>query len=183
MKRALRFLLTAVLVAYFGIANAQTTRWYGYALGSFGGDAWVHKFISFETQTPGAIQTVSETLPEIQAATYVDGVQLSPKDGFVFDEHPTVYFDNDNTVFGYGVFTDNDYQVYTIDYQVMDPTGVSEQAINSLESLVGQTISIYDLTGRLVLRDCFNGQLRYEGLKPGLYFATVGGCSFKFVNK
>lgn len=442
MKRALHFLLTAVLVAFFGIANAQTTRWYGYALGSFGGDAWVHKFISFETQTPGVIQTVSETLPEIQAATYVDGyvwfvtstrslckahfdevaqaldasetvvatlvpynlvmemaynpvdgmmyfvcqdsqynmnlkridmaapsvvenlgnfstqlwtfaidsqgtaygigypgdlyqvdlnncaltmvgstgkdvwytqsmafdydtgelywaqvstnadhgfyqvntatgvatplgeiggtgaeltglfmvpqnvtpepeiineiyvegftepvwgehpdfdlevandahysiseviwawvnpyiygfleeedifnredaaysmgVTFVPEDGYVFAEDVTVFFNGDSAPFnadGSGFDELGNFQAGTIDYYVTDPTNVAEQTIDDLKDLEGQTVSIYDLTGRLVLRDCFNGQLRYESLKPGLYFATVGGRAIKFVNK
>ena len=31
--------MTALLLVIFGISNAQTTQWYGYALGSFGGEA------------------------------------------------------------------------------------------------------------------------------------------------
>lgn len=442
MKRALQFLLTAVLVAFFGIANAQTTRWYGYVLGSFGGEAWQHKFISFETQAPGSVQTISETLPDIQAATYVDGyvwfatstrslckapfdevmqtfgtyetvvptllpynqvidmaynpmdakmyllcqdsqynmnlkridmaapsvvedlgslsatlwtlaidsngtaygigypgdlyqvnlgncaltmvgatgkdvwytqsmafdldtnelywaqvstnadhgfyqvntvtgaatplgeiggsgaqltglfmvpqnvtpepeiineiyvegftepvwgehpdfdlevandahysiseviwawvnpyiygfleeedifnredaaysmgVTFVPEDGYVFAEDVTVFFNGDSAPFnadGSGFDELGNFQAGTIDYYVTDPTNVAEQTIDDLKDLEGQTVSIYDLTGRLVLRDCFNGQLRYESLKPGLYFATVGGCAIKFVNE
>lgn len=208
MKGALQFLLTAVLVAFFGIANAQTTRWYGYVLGSFGGEAWQHKFISFETQAPGSVQTISETLPDIQAATYVDGyiygfleeedifnredaaysmgVTFVPEDGYVFAEDVTVFFNGDSAPFnadGSGFDELGNFQAGTIDYYVTDPTNVAEQTIDDLKDLEGQTVSIYDLTGRLVLRDCFNGQLSYEGLKPGLYVATVGGRLVKFVNK
>lgn len=73
MKKTLYLLLTAVLLAFFGIAHSQNTQWYGYAYGSFGGDPWTNKFISFDTQTPNSVQAVSETIPQIFAATYVDG--------------------------------------------------------------------------------------------------------------
>ena len=73
MRKTLRYLMTALLLVIFGISNAQTTQWYGYALGSFGGEAWSNKFISFDAQNPSSVQTISVTFPEIHAATYVDG--------------------------------------------------------------------------------------------------------------
>ena len=36
MRNTLHLLMTALLLVIFGISNAQTTQWYGYALGSFG---------------------------------------------------------------------------------------------------------------------------------------------------
>ena len=436
MRKALHFLMTALLLVIFGISNAQTTQWYGYALGSFGGEAWSNKFISFDAQNPSSVQTVSETFPEIHAATYVEGyvwfvtstrslckvpfdvetqtfgtyetivstlvpynlviemaynpvdgmmyflcqdsqynmnlkridmtsfsevedlgnlatrlwtlaidnqgtaygigypgdlyrvnldncalamigstgkdvwytqsmafdldtgdlywaqlssnadhgfyrvdiqtgeatslgeigssgaqltglfmvpqnvtpepeiiseiyiegftepvwgehpdyelevspeapytiahiswhryvsyddhvlepeeyfdledvnyylfVLLSPKEGFIFDEHPMVYFNNDNSVFDYGAFTDNDYRVYTIDYQVTNPVGLIEQTMDDLE---GQTVSIYDLTGRLVFQGCYNGHRCFEGIKPGIYVINTAGHSLKVMIK
>lgn len=436
MRKTLHLLMTALLLVIFGISNAQTTQWYGYALGSFGGEAWSNKFISFDAQNPSSAQTVSETFPEIHAATYVDGyvwfvtstrslckvpfdvetqtfgtyetivstlvpynlviemaynpvdgmmyflcqdsqynmnlkridmtsfsevedlgnlatrlwtlaidnqgtaygigypgdlyrvnldncalamigstgkdvwytqsmafdldtgdlywaqlssnadhgfyrvdiqtgeatslgeigssgaqltglfmvpqnvtpepeiiseiyiegftepvwgehpdyelevspeapytiahiswhryvsyddhvlepeeyfdledvnyylfVLLSPKEGFIFDEHPMVYFNNDNSVFNYGAFTDNDYRVYTIDYQVTNPVGLIEQTMDDLE---GQTVSIYDLTGRLVFQGCYNGHRCFEGLKPGIYVINTAGHSLKVMIK
>lgn len=73
MRKTFHFLMTALLLVLFGISNAQTTQWYGYALGSFGGEAWADKFISFNAQDPSSVQTIPGTFPEIQAATYVDG--------------------------------------------------------------------------------------------------------------
>lgn len=73
MRKTLQLLMTAMLLVVFGVANAQNTQWYGYALGSFGGEAWANKFISFDAQDPSSVQIVSETFPEINAATYVDG--------------------------------------------------------------------------------------------------------------
>ena len=73
MRKALHFLMTALLLVIFGISNAQTTQWYGYAQSSFGGETWQNKFISFTTQDVNTVQTVSESFPEIYAAAYVDG--------------------------------------------------------------------------------------------------------------
>ena len=73
MKRVLRVLMTIVLTAIFGIANAQNTQWYGYARTCFNGETWQNKFITFTAENPNEVQAVSETLPELWAATYLDG--------------------------------------------------------------------------------------------------------------
>ena len=73
MKRVLLVLMTVVLTAIFGIANAQNTQWYGYARTCFNGENWQNKFITFTAQNPNEVQAVSETLPELWAATYLDG--------------------------------------------------------------------------------------------------------------
>ena len=65
--------MTVVLTAIFGIANAQNTQWYGYARTCFNGENWQNKFITFTSQNPGEVQAASETLPELWAATYLDG--------------------------------------------------------------------------------------------------------------
>lgn len=73
MKRVLLVLMTVVLTAIIGIANAQNTQWYGYARTCFNGETWQNKFITFDAQNPNGVQAVSETLPELWAATYLDG--------------------------------------------------------------------------------------------------------------
>ena len=73
MKRSLRLCMTMVLMAIFGIANAQNTQWYGFARTCFNGENWQNKFITFTTQNPNEVQAVSETFPELWAATYLDG--------------------------------------------------------------------------------------------------------------
>ena len=73
MKIVLRVLMTVVLTGVFGIANAQNTQLYGYARTCFNGENWQNKFISFSAQHPNEVQAVSETLPELWAATYLDG--------------------------------------------------------------------------------------------------------------
>ena len=95
----------------------------------------------------------------------------------------TLAIDNQGTAYGifnYGAFTDNDYRVYTIDYQVTNPVGIAEQTMDDLE---GQTVSIYDLTGRLVFQGCYNGHRCFEGLKPGIYVINTAGHLLKVMIK
>ena len=73
MKKTLRLLLIAVFAAVFGMANASTAQWFGYALYTSDGAGWQNHFVSFNTQNPDEVQAVSETLPTIWAATYLDG--------------------------------------------------------------------------------------------------------------
>lgn len=73
MKCFLRLWMTVVLMAIFGIANAQNTQWYGFARTCFNGENCQDKYITFTSQNPSEVQPVSETLPELWAATYVDG--------------------------------------------------------------------------------------------------------------
>ena len=72
MKRALCLWMTVMLMATLGIAHAQNTQWYGYARICFNGETWQNKFITFTAQNPNEVQAVSETLPELWAATYLD---------------------------------------------------------------------------------------------------------------
>ena len=65
--------MTVVLAGIFGIATAQNTQWYGFARTCFNGENWQNKFITFTAQNPNEVQAVSETLPELWAATYLDG--------------------------------------------------------------------------------------------------------------
>ena len=73
MKRALCLWMTVMLMAFLGIAHAQNTQWYGYARTCFNSETWQNKFITFTAQNPNEVQAVSETLPELWAATYLEG--------------------------------------------------------------------------------------------------------------
>ena len=66
-------MMTVALTTIIGIAHAQNTQWYGYARTCFNGETWQNKFITFDAQNPNEVQAVSETLPELWAATYLDG--------------------------------------------------------------------------------------------------------------
>ncbi|MBR4562576.1 MAG: T9SS type A sorting domain-containing protein [Bacteroidales bacterium] len=73
MKKSLRLWLAVVFTAVFGMANASDTQWYGYALYTSNSASWQNHFVSFNAQNPNTVQTASETLPSIWAATYLDG--------------------------------------------------------------------------------------------------------------
>lgn len=133
---------------------------------------------------------------DLEDVNYYLFVQLSPKEGFVFDEHPTVFFDGNDSIFGYGAFTDDDYRVYTIDYQVTNPTGVTEQTMGKvafrpnpvndvlyLDVEDGTPITVFDMTGRMVKRESYQGQLNVSHLAPGIYIIKVDGFSVSFLKE
>lgn len=134
-----------------------------------------HRYVSYDDHV-----LEPEEYFDLEDVNYYLFVLLSPKEGFIFDEHPMVCFNNDNSVFNYGAFTDNDYRVYTIDYQVTNPVGIAEQTMDDLE---GQPVNVYDMTGRLVFQGCYNEHRCFEGLKPGIYVVNIAGRSLKVMIK
>ncbi len=121
---------------------------------------------------------------------------FSPNEGFVFDEQPTVYFDGDPSVFGYGALTGNEYWASTIDYQVTDLTSISEQRAESvvawpnpvlnrlyLEGMDGEMVSLYDPMGRLVMRKRYEGALEMSALASGVYVLKVKDCTIRLVKE
>ena len=123
-------------------------------------------------------------------------VILSPKEGFVFGENPMVYFDDDGSVFDYGILSGNDYRVYSIDYQVTDPTGVSEQAPSSvalwpnpvvnflhLDVTEGTSVSVFDMMGRMVKRERYEGRVDVSNLASGIYAIKSNGVTVRFVKE
>ena len=73
MKKSLRLWIAVVFTAVFSMANASDAQWYGYALYTSNSASWQNHFVSFNAQDPNTVQTASETLPSIWAATYLDG--------------------------------------------------------------------------------------------------------------
>lgn len=45
----------------------------------------------------------------------------------------------------------------------------------------GAFVSVFDMTGRMVMRERYEGQLDVSGLTPGLYAIKAKGCSARFV--
>ena len=133
---------------------------------------------------------------DLEDVNYYLFVQLSPKEGFVFDEHPTVFFDGNDSIFGYGSFTNEDYRVYTIDYQVTNPTGVAEQTTGNvtlwpnpvdevlyLDVLEGAIVCVYDMTGHMVKRERYTSHLDVSQLIPGVYSIQVDGLMIRFMKE
>ena len=150
-----------------------------------------HRYVSYDNHV-----LEPDEYFDLEDVNYYLFVQLSPKEGFVFDEHPTVYFDGDDSVFGYGAFTDNDYRVYTNDYQVTNPTGISEQTPESitlrpnpvgdilyLGVTDGTSVSVFDVTGRMVMRERYEGQLDVSHLAPGIYTIKAEDFMVRFLKE
>ena len=133
---------------------------------------------------------------DLEDVNYYLFVLLSPKEGFVFGENPMVYFDGDSSVFDSGGFTGNDYRVYTIDYHVDAPIGITELTSKSiavwpnpatnvlyLDVVDETTVSVFDMTGRMVMQQRYEGQLDVSKLIPGLYAIKAGDYEVRFVKE
>ena len=88
------------------------------------------------------------------------------------------------------------YRVYTIDYQVTDPTGIAELTLENiavwpnpatnvlyLDIVDGTTVSVFDMTGRRVMQGRYEGQLDVSNMTPGLYAIKAEGYTVKFVKE
>ena len=107
-----------------------------------------------------------------------------------------MYFDGDGSVFNYGILSGNDYRAYTIDYQVIDPAGVSEQGSSSvalwpnpvvnflyLDVKEGTSVSVFDMTGRMVKQERYEGKIDVDDLAPGLYAIKANGITKRFMKE
>lgn len=116
---------------------------------------------------------------------YYMGVLFSPEEGYVFADEMTVYFNGDASFFDAQnsiVYpATGKFQAWTINFTVTNPDGIDELTNNILKGLEGQNVNIYDMTGRLVLRERYSGQFHFEGLKPGIYVVNIAGNSFKLM--
>lgn len=150
-----------------------------------------HRYISYDDHV-----LEPDDYFDLEDVNYYLFVLLSPKEGFVFGENPMVYFDGDSSVFDSGGFTGNDYRVYTIDYQVTAPIGITELTSESiavwpnpatnvlyLDVVDETTVSVFDMTGRLVMQQRYEGQLDVSKLIPGFYAIKAGDFDVRFVKE
>lgn len=141
--------------------------------------------------------------PEVLPEEYFDdekayylAAKFSPKPGYLIAEHPTVYYNGVDSIFDSGLIFGDDYWAFTIDFYVTKPVGVAEQTPESLSVwpnptdnmlhlnvVDGTTVSIFDMTGRLVKQERYEGQLDVSNLIPGLYAIKAEGCTIRFVKE
>ena len=139
------------------------------------------------------VVTPEEFFDDEEKAYYL-ATKFSPKPGYQFAEHPTVYYNGVDTLFDTGLIFGEDYLAFTIDFFVADPLGITEQSSVSLSVWPnptvdmlhlnvadGATISVFDMTGRMVMQQRYEGQLDVSRLAPGLYAVKAEGCSARFV--
>ncbi|MBR3711284.1 MAG: T9SS type A sorting domain-containing protein [Bacteroidales bacterium] len=117
---------------------------------------------------------------------------------FVFHTSAYCYFDGDNGIVdspNCHVTDDGGYLIRTKPYR-LDPTNAAEHTMKTiacwpnparetlyLEGVDGETVSVYDNTGRMVLQEIYNGKLNVNDLVPGVYAVTVAGRVMKFVKE
>ena len=140
--------------------------------------------------------------PEVTPEEYFDdeekayylAAKFAPKPGYQFAEHPTIYYNGVDTIFDTGLVFGDDYLAFSIDFYVTDPLGVAELSHESLSAwpnptsgilhldvMDGAFVGVFDMTGRMVMRERYEGQLDVSGLVPGLYAIKAEGCSARFV--
>lgn len=119
-----------------------------------------------------------------ESKAYYLELKFSPKFGYKFDGQVTVYINGDLSLFDLGQVFGNDYLAFTIDFHVTDPaTGIADLTYDDLDGMEGKIVNIYDVMGRLVRAERYNGQFNTEALKPGVYFVNVAGRTVKLVKE
>ena len=141
-----------------------------------------------------------EVLPEEyfddEEKAYYLAAKFSPKPGYRIAENPTIYFNGNDSLFDTGLIFGDDYWAFTIDFYVTDPLDVVEQTPESLsvwpnpatnvlylDVVNGTTVSVFDMTGRMVMQQPYEGQLDVCRLVPGLYAIKAGDCKVRFVKE
>jgi hypothetical protein len=85
----------------------------------------------------------------------------------------------------------------TINYNVADPTiGITEQTEGSivlwpnpasnilyLDVKEGTSVSVFDMTGRMVKQERYEGQINVSDLVPGIYAIKAEGSTVRFVKE
>ena len=130
---------------------------------------------------------------------YALGITFEPEEGYVFADDITVFYNGDPSIFDAAesyFIEDGAYMAFTIGFHVSDPLDVAEQSTESLSVWPnptvnmlhlnvadGSTVSVFDMTGRLVMQQLYEGQLDVSRLAPGLYAIKTKGCLVKFVKE
>jgi len=131
-----------------------------------------------------------------EGKAYYLAAKFSPKPGYQFAEHPAIYYNGVDTIFDRGIVFGDDYLAFTIDFYVADPLGVAEPSHESLSAwpnpangilhldvMDGTVVSVFDMTGRMMLKECYQGQLDVSSLAPGVYAVKFEDYKVRFVKE
>ncbi len=145
-------------------------------------------------------ELTEEDVFDREEGTYYMGVLFSPEEGYVFDEEMKVYFNGNDSIFDtqYSIVypATGQFQAWTINFTVTDVTGIAEHTAGSLsvwpnpagdllqiDVVDGTTVSVFDMTGRLVMQERYEGRLDVSQLAPGVYAVKAGDCTVKFMKE
>jgi hypothetical protein len=123
---------------------------------------------------------------------------ISPEEGYYFTDETTVFFNGDSTLLAQGyVIAFGKFLASTINYYVTDPTiGITEQTAKNialwpnpatnilyLDVMEGTTVSVFDMKGRMVKQERYEGQINVSDLVPGIYAIKAEGRTVRFVKE
>ena len=125
-------------------------------------------------------------------------ITLSPEEGYCFTDETTVFYNGDSSPLAEGyVIAMGKFMASTIKYYVTDPTiGIAEQTAETialwpnpatdnlyLDVMDGAIISVFDITGRMVKQERYEGKIDVSDLVPGLYAVKAEGVTVRFVKE
>jgi hypothetical protein len=132
-------------------------------------------------------------------AAYYLSITFEPEEGYAFSEDVKVFYNGDPSLFDAAesyFIEDGAFMAITIGFHVPDPTGIAELTPESiavwpnpvtnvlcLDVVDGTIVSVFDMTGRLVMQHRYEGPLEVNRLVPGLYAIKVGGCEVRFMKE
>lgn len=135
-----------------------------------------------------------------EEAIYIE-LQLQADAGYAFSDNLKVYFNGDPSIYDAEYSgSDNEgttYTIYSINYNLKKPDfGTEENTAERLslwpnpadnaifmDNVEGTMVRVYDLTGRLVKEECYQGRLDISNLEPGVYTVRANGFMTKFVKE
>jgi hypothetical protein len=132
-------------------------------------------------------------------ATYYLSITFEPEEGYMFSEGVNVFYNGDPSIFDASesyFIEDGAFNAVTIDFHVSDPTCITELTSESiaiwpnpatnilyLDVMDGTSVSVFDMTGRLVRRQPYEGQIDVRSLAPGIYAIKAEGSMIRFVKE
>ena len=132
--------------------------------------------------------------------SYVLGITLQPEEGYIFAEDVTVFYNGDSSVFDAAesyFIDDGVFMSFTIQYNLTDPTiGIPEQTAGIialwpnpvmnflyLDVTEGTSVSVFDMMGRMVKQERYEGRVDVSNLAPGIYAIKANGVTVRFVKE
>ena len=142
--------------------------------------------------SPGAIFEASDE-------PYYMGVVFEAEPGYAFSPDAIVLFNGDATINDVGenvLYDDGTFEAFTIDFIVVDNTMVNEFEENTtsvypnpandllfINGMEGKTVRVFDVMGRQVMQERYEGNLNVSSLAPGIYAVKADCCSVRFVKE
>jgi len=123
---------------------------------------------------------------------------ISPEEGYSFTDETTVFYNGDPSPLAQGyVIALGKFMALTTNYYVTDPTtGITEQTAEIialwpnpvtntlyLDIMDGTSVSIFDMTGRMVKQEHYEGKIDVSNLAPGIYAIKAEGVTVRFVKE